>query len=122
MIAETRWQPQGDVPGIAAASGFQFLARSSHLHQDAAGVLEQLATGLGKHHAAAVTVKQVLTKLHFQVRDLTAQGRLANRQESGGMSETAEFSHMAKIFELFEIHADSRSYLIFTYQGIFMPI
>ena len=60
-------------------------------------------TRLREHHAAAIAVEQVLPKLRFEFRDLTAQGRLANRQESGGMRETAEFSDVAKIFELFEI-------------------
>ena len=94
--------------GIAAAGDFQFLAGTSDLHEDAASVLEQLATCLSQHHAASIAVEQVLTKFRFEIRDLTAQGWLANREESGGMRETAEFSDVAKIFELFEIQLTIR--------------
>ncbi len=66
-------------------------------------MLEKLATRLREHHAAAIAIEQVLPEFHFEIRDLAAQGRLANRQKSGGMREAAEFGNVAEILELLEI-------------------
>jgi hypothetical protein len=84
------------------------LSSTPDLHEDAARVFEELAACLCEHHAAAVAVKQILPKFQFEVRDLTAQGGLPNREESGGIGETAELSNVAKIFELFEIQLPTR--------------
>ena len=103
-IADTRGQSESDVADIAVALGFQFLARTRPTCVRMPRVCSsKLATGLREHHAAAVAIEQVLTEFHFEFRDLTAQGRLANRQKSGGMREAAEFGDVAKILELLEI-------------------
>jgi hypothetical protein len=94
------------------------------LHEDAAGVLEQLASSLREHHAASIAVEQVLAKLRFEIRNLAAQSRLADRQECGGMREAAEFGDVAKVFELFQIQIGGSDicYPLFAYQCKFMRI
>ena len=90
--------------GRAAGVDLEFLSGAAHLHQNAAGVLEQAGAGIGEHNAAPVAVEEILAQLDFQLTHLAAQGRLHHGEIRGGARKAAEFRDVAKIFELFQIH------------------
>jgi hypothetical protein len=63
-------------------------------------MFQQARPRIGKDHATAIALEQVLTEFHFELAHLTAQGGLDHREKGRGAREAAEFRDMAKVFEL----------------------
>src|ERR1700735_2332160 len=93
------------MPGGTALLVLEFLTRPAHLHENAPGMLQQAGAGVREPDAAAVSVEQVLAEFDFELAPLTAERGLHHGEKRRSPRETAEFRDVAKILELFQIHA-----------------
>ena len=83
---------------------FQVQPGALHLLQDATAMGQQACARGRQGHTAAVAVKQALAQLNFQRAHLPTQRRLGHPQHAGGPGETAQFSDLDKVLQLFEVH------------------
>ena len=99
-------QADGHPAGQRPAHAAQFFARTLHLVQDAAAMVQQQLAGLGGYGAAAVAHQQVLPQFHFQQPHLAAERGLRDVQRDGGTGEAAELGDPDEVFELPQIHTE----------------
>jgi len=67
-------------------------------------MFQQARARRGEDHPASIALEEIVAQFDLQLPHVAAQGGLHHRQKSGGAREAAEFCHVAKILQLFQIH------------------